>query len=158
MDTEGLDQGKTDQIIQLMEAENLDILALQETKRPHNDTFTKDGYVFVFSSSFDTPPKKCENPLIRQFLWKANKNKKTIKGHGKGKQKRENKETEHYGVGLCYKEKLEKARLFYKQVGSKEMHLAFQTHHSPLRFVNSIEYCNMYYDVQIHVYTWIFRV
>ena len=56
--TEGLDQGKTDQIVQLVKAEKLHILALQETKRPHNDTFTKDGYVFVFASSFDTPPEK----------------------------------------------------------------------------------------------------
>ena len=111
--TEGIDEGKTDEIIYLMDRLDIDVLALQETKRPYNDVFRKDDYVFVFASNITTrkPPK----PVTPGFTSKANKanlQKQGPKGTGKGKRRQEfTKEAdnrEHIGVGFCHKQTLEK--------------------------------------------------
>ena len=72
---------KDEEIINYMERYKIDILALQETKRPTSDKFQKRGFTFMFSSSELT---KVELPVNRKGKGKA---KGQAKGRGKGKRK-----------------------------------------------------------------------
>ena len=63
--------GKLDEITWMMDKLNIDILALQETKRPLNDTLKRNGYVFIFSSDIVTGNQKSQRDENYQF--RANK-------------------------------------------------------------------------------------
>jgi hypothetical protein len=81
---------KFDEVIDLMNKTCLDVLGLQETKRPSNDVFIKHGIVFVFASSISGKlGKGCGDG---SFQNRANKGRQKIKtvdnvkrGKGKGK-------------------------------------------------------------------------
>ena len=51
---------KSEEIIDYMNKENIDIMGVQETKRPHNDVFRRNGYIFVFASSITNAANKKE--------------------------------------------------------------------------------------------------
>ena len=103
----------------------MDVLALQETKRPFSDVIKKNGYIFVFASSIVST--KANNIVGTNYQFRANKGRKKqkaignfpLKGkgkgsgkgksHGKGKRTNTNEtdsETEWHGVGFAYKEEL----------------------------------------------------
>lgn len=133
LNTEGIDGGKVDEIVAYMEAQEIDLLCLQETKRPLNDTFTKGDYCFVFSSDYNTIHKPKTND---DFLHKANAKPKPIKGHGKGKRKLPNPDQEHIGVGFCYSNKMEKMRESFQQISGREIHIKFRSRNTPLYVIN----------------------
>ena len=136
---------KIDEITDFMEKEDIDVMCLQETKRPHNDVIRKGDYIFVFASNITNASKKDRE---EKFQFKNNKGKKREgnsiqdhepkgKGHGKGKRKKDDKkETEWHGVGIAYKANLEKCRHFYKQSSSREISIQFEARGSPLRITN----------------------
>lgn len=57
-DTQDGINDKIDQLLYIMEMEDIDILAIQETKRNTNDVFRYKNHVFIFSTSVEAVPKK----------------------------------------------------------------------------------------------------
>ena len=98
--TEGIDAGKSEEIINLVDKHDIDILCVQENKRPLNDRFIKGNYTFLFASDYNNIRKPADN---KDFLHKSKKIHKSIKGHGKGKRKIDQKDREHIWVGITYK-------------------------------------------------------
>ena len=157
----GIGGGKLEEITRYMDQGKIDLLALQETKRPLNDVIKKNGYIFVFASSIENA--KTNNTEDNNYQFRANKGKKKQKqigstphkgkgkgkghgekrakgkSHGKGKRKKTckaNMETEWHGVGFAYKEEFEKCREFYKQIGSREIAIQFSAAGGPIKFTN----------------------
>ena len=69
--------GNLHEITSLMDDLNIDVMGVQETKRPMNDIIKKNGYIFVFSSSVEGKSKGVGD---RSFQHRANKGrrKKTL--------------------------------------------------------------------------------
>ena len=147
----GTDGGKLNEITRLMDDLKIDVLALQETKRPYNDVLRSNGYIFVFASTIvkatsmkagdegyqyrHNKGRKRKQRTIKNKC-KGNGKGKT-KSHGKGKRKTErDNNTEWHGVGFAYNEELDKCREFYKQVSSRHIELQFAAGRGPIKFTN----------------------
>ena len=62
---------KSDEITDYMATKEIDVLCLQETKRPHNDVFRKNGYIFVFASSITKAESKINKSNFNSEITKA---------------------------------------------------------------------------------------
>ena len=65
--------GKLDEVTRLMDNLEVDVMGLQETKRPLNDVVKLNGYTFVFASSLEAGKKKESD---NNFQFKHNKGTK----------------------------------------------------------------------------------
>ena len=64
------------EIVNLMKEEELDVMGLQETKRPYNDVMTVGDFIFVFSS--DKEPPTGNNNKKEEYQFRNNKGKPRV--------------------------------------------------------------------------------
>ena len=83
----GIGGGKLDAITRFMDNTNLDVLALQETKRPSNDVIKKIGYIFVFASSIVSTKANTIVDTNYQFRADEGRTKQKVIGNSRLKAK-----------------------------------------------------------------------
>lgn len=143
--------GKLQEVARLMEEERIDILGLQETKRPMNDVIRVGDYIFVFASDKEPKTKGASDGKYQYRNNKGRCKKSAIacdqiggvkaagkgKSHGKGRRRKEvGQEVEHHGVGFAYRAELETSRKYYLQHNSRRIDIEFEAAGGPLHIVN----------------------